>query len=144
VLGSMAAGAWGIAVASLVAMAAAAVLLGWAASTSPRGRAGASNRRAGMLPEAGEPLHLGRRALTFILVALAALAASIALAISMRAGALGIGWNEADANAAALMAAPLAWGALATVLLMQRSRRTQVATLALACLPLVPTLLIGS
>ena len=143
-LGGTAAGAWGIAVASLVAMAAAALLLGWAASTSPRGRAGASNRRAGMLPETDEPLHFGRRALTFVLVALAALAASIALAIGLRAAALGLGWNEADANAVALMAVPLAWGALATMLLMQRSRRMQVTTLVLASLPLVPTLLIGS
>lgn len=142
--GGAAEGAWGIAVVSLVAMAAAAVLLGWSAASAPAGRTSASNRRVQMLPEAGEPLRLGRRLATFALVGIAGLAASIALAIGLRGAALAIGWSEADANATALFAVPIAWGVLATVLLMQQSRKAQLAALALASAPLVPALLAGS
>jgi hypothetical protein len=98
--GGAAAGAWGVAVAALVAMSAAAVLLGWAAS--------------------------------------------IALAIGLRWLALAIGWSEANANSLALFAVPLAWGVLATILLMQHTRRSQIATLAIASAPLIPALLAGS
>ena len=142
--GGAAAGAWGVAVASLVAMTAAAVLLGWAALKSPPGRERASNRRVKMLPEAGEPLRLGRRLATFALVGLAGLAAAIALAIGLRWLALAIGWSEANANALALFAVPLAWGVLATILLMQQTRKSQVATLVIASAPLIPALLTGS
>lgn len=142
--GGTAAGAWGVAVASLVAMTAAAILLGWAALKAPAGRERASNRRVKMLPEAGEPLRLGRRLATFALVGIAGFAASIALAIGLRWLALAIGWSEANANSLALFAVPLAWGILATILLMQQTRKSQVATLAIASIPLIPALLSGS
>lgn len=57
VLAWSAAGAWGAAVMSLWAMGAALLALGWAAWRSPPAKRSASNRRAGMLPEAGEPAH---------------------------------------------------------------------------------------
>jgi hypothetical protein len=142
--GGAAAGAWGVAVAALVAMTAAAALLGWAALMSPPGRERASNRRVKMLPEAGEPLRLGRRLATFALVGVAGFAASIALAIGLRWLVLAIGWSEANANSLALFAVPLAWGVLATILLMQHTRRSQIATLAIASAPLIPALLAGS
>lgn len=119
------AGAWGVAVVSLAGMAGAVLLLGWAAATSPAGRARASDRRVRMLPEGGEPARIGGRLLTFALVVVAGLAASIALAIATREAAVAIGWNEADANASALFAVPLAWGVLASVLLMLDTRGKQ-------------------
>ncbi|WP_137679623.1 hypothetical protein [Aurantiacibacter suaedae] len=142
--GAVAAGAWGVSVVMLVAMAVAAVLLGWAAATSPQARAKASSTRVRMLPEAGEPLHLASRLLTFALVVFGGLAASIAFGIALRGGALGLGWNEANANATALIAVPLAWGVLSTIVLMLERRRSQIVALALASLPLVPALLTGS
>ena len=57
---------------------------------------------------------------------------------------LAVGWAEADANAAALLAVPIVWGVLATIVLMQHTRRAQFLTLALATLPLFPALLAGS
>lgn len=138
------AGAWGVSVVALVGMTGAAALLGWAAATSPKGRAKASDRRVRMLPEAGEPARPGGRVLTFAMVVLAGLAASIALAIALRGAALGVGWSEADANASALFAVPLAWGVLASVLLLLDSRRQQVTALIVTALPLVPALLAGS
>ncbi len=137
-------GAWGVAMGALAGMAGAGLLLAWAAVTSPAARVKASDRRVRMLPEAGEPARLGARALTFALVVVAGLAASIALAIALRAGALAAGWSEADANAGTLFAVPLAWGVLASLLLMLDTRRQQIVALLVAALPLVPALLAGS
>lgn len=138
------AGAWGVSVTTLVGMAGAALLLAWAAATSPRACAKTSDRRVRMLPEAGEPARIGGRVLTFALVVVAGLAASIALAIALRGAAMGLGWSEADANASALFAVPLVWGALASVLLMLATRRQQITALIVTALPLVPALLAGS
>ncbi|MWV26383.1 hypothetical protein [Aurantiacibacter rhizosphaerae] len=147
IIGGAAAGAWGIAAVSLVAMGVAGVLLGWAAATSPAGptksKDRAENRRAHILPESGGPLGMGRRIVTFVLVVLAGFAASIALAIALRAIATAIDWAEADANAVALLAVPVVWGILATVLLMLGTRRQQIIALLAASLPLVPALLIS-
>lgn len=143
-LASGAAGAWGVAVVALVAMTGAAMLLGWAAVTSPRGQTKASDRRVRMLPEAGEPARIASRLLTFVLVVIAGLAAAIALSIALRSTALFGGWSEADANAGTLFAVPLVWGVLAGVLLMLDTRRAQIMTLLAASLPLVPSLLAGS
>ena len=108
------------------------------------GRSKPADRRVRMLPEEGESLRLGGRLLTFALVVLAGLAASLALGIALRIAALGIGWSEADANATALIAVPLVWGVLATALLMLDNRRSQLVLLAATSLPLVPALLAGS
>ena len=141
---AVAAGAWGVTVVSLVGMTLAAILLGWAAATSPAGRSKPADRRVRMLPEEGASLRLGGRLLTFALVVLAGLAASLALGIALRIAALGIGWSEADANATALIAVPLVWAVLATALLMLDNRRSQLILLAATSLPLVPALLAGS
>jgi hypothetical protein len=137
-------GAWGIAVAAIGAMGTAMILLAVAGIRSPRGRAAASNRRVGMLPEGAEPRRIGRRFGTFALVVLAGFAVAVGLAMSVRGLGGLIGWSEANANALALFVAPLAWAILATVLLMQTRRRNQLATLALCCLPVLPVILSGA
>src|SRR5690348_15659456 len=65
---AVAEGAWGVAVATIAAMATAMVALAVAGARAPQGRATASNRRVGMLPEGGEPRRIGRRLGTFGLV----------------------------------------------------------------------------
>lgn len=130
IAGASAAGAWGVAMASLWAMGAAAVLLGFAVIGSEAREGRAPKRGVGMLPAAGEELRLGRRFGTFAIVVPGALAASIAFAIGLRAIALFAGWSEAGSNALALFTVPIAWGILATVLLMQQRRTAQLASLA--------------
>lgn len=142
--GSAAAGAWGASIASLFAMGAAAVLLFVAAVRSPAGRGTVSNRRVKMLPEAGEPRRIGRRAATFAIVLLGGLLVSIVFAIGLRASGAALGWSEANSNATALFAVPVIWGVLACVLLMQESRRSQLLTLALCALPILPAALSGA
>lgn len=144
VAGGAGAGAWGAAVASLFPMGLALMLLAFAAARSPAGRTKASNRRAGMLPEANEPKRIGRRTGTFLIVVAGGLAASIALGIAIRAAGSAIGWSEANAIAAAFFAVPLVWGILAAVLLMQTSRRAQGWTLLAAAGPVLPFLLTGA
>src|SRR5690606_7701384 len=89
-------GAWGVAMASIAAMLAASVALAVAALRSPPGKARTPNRRAGMLPEAGEPWRIGRRFGTFAIVILGGLAVSIGLAVALRGLGGALGWNEAD------------------------------------------------
>ena len=137
-------GAWGVALAAMFAMAAALVLLAAAGARSPPGRAKTSDRKAGMLPEAGEPRRIGGRILTFLIVVIGGLFASIALAIALRGLGGLLGWNEANANALAFFAIPLAWAALASILLMQARRRSQIATLAACAAAAFPFLLTGA
>ena len=143
VAGGIAAGAWGMAVVSLVAMGLAAAILGWAAATSPAGRSKSPDRRVRMLPDGDGPLRMGQRLVTFGMVIIAGFAASVALAIALRAGALALGWSEADANATALFAVPVVWGVLSTIMLMVETRREQIMALLATSLPLVPALMAG-
>ena len=137
-------GAWGIALAAMVAMGAALVALALAGLQSPPGRAPVSNRRVGLLPEAGEPKRIGRRFGTLGLVILAGLLVSIALATAVRGLGGLLGWHEANSNALALFAVPVLWAVLCTVLLMQTRRRDQLVTLLVCALPVVPVLLTGA
>ena len=141
---ALADGAWGVAVAAMLAMGAALVALAVAGAGSPRGRIAASNRRVGMLPEGREPRRIGRRLGTFALVIFGGLAASLILALGVRGIGGMLDWHEANSNALALFTVPLGWGIVSTVLLMQTTRRNQFATLALCSLPLVPVLLTGA
>jgi len=130
-------GAWGVAAAWMAAMAVALVAMAHAAATAPRSaRASAPTRKAGIAPP-GEPLHLGRRALTFLIAVPLALASSIAFAIGLRAALVLAGAGEANANAVGLFAVPLAWGILACVVLMRERRGAQIATLSLYALAIV-------
>lgn len=123
-------GAWGLAVAALFGMAAAALLLAHAGWTAPKGKGRASDRKAHMLPEKGEPRHIGRRLLTFILTVPLAFAASLLAALGVRALAGMAGWSDADGNAMTLLLLPLLWGFLAFWLLMLPRRRAQFTWLA--------------
>jgi len=123
-------GAWGLAVASLLGMACAALLLAYAGWTSPRGKGRASDRKAHALPERGEPRHIGRRLLTFLLTIPLAFAASLLAALGARALLAMAGLSDADGNAIALLLLPLLWGILAFWLLMLPARRAQWTCLA--------------
>ena len=124
-------GAWGLAVASLAGMTTAALLLTHAGWTAPASKARASDRKAHMLPEQGEPRALGRRLLTFLLTVPLAFAASLLAALGARALAGIAGWSDADGNAMTLLLVPLLWGILAFALLMLPRRRSQWTLLAI-------------
>lgn len=134
------AGAWGVTILSLWTMAAAFVALAVAAWTSPPARRKASNRRAGLLPEAGEPLRLGRRITTFLIVVLAGMVSAVALGLAIRWLSLLTGASEANANVLALFVVPLGWTILAFLILMTESRRRQIAILAAAVATAIPSL----
>lgn len=142
--GGALAGAWGVTITSLIAMAGALAVLGHSAATAPLAAgAAAPNRRAGIAPP-GEPLHLGRRFATFLITVPLAFVAAIALAIGLRALMMLAGTGEANANATALFLVPVAWGVLAYALTMQESRRTQIATLTLCALAALAGLIPGA
>jgi len=137
-------GAWGVAVAGLVTMTVSFLALAIAGATSPAGRAPASNRRASMLPQPGEPKRIGRRIGTFLLVVVGGLCASIGLAVALRGAGGALGWNEANTLVLGLFSVPIAWAVLASIILMQTSRRNQIVTLLVCCLPALPSLLTGA
>jgi len=142
--GGAAEGAWGVSVVSLFAMGAAALALAHAAATSPQGKGSASVRRVRMLPEMGGKLHLGRRVVTFLLVAIAGLAVSVGLGVALR-GLAGIaGMSEANSNVAAFFAVPVLWALLSFFLLMLERRRGQILLLLACCIPILPLFLTGA
>lgn len=144
ITGWLASGAWGVAIAALVAMAVIVPILTHSALTSPpASEAKASNRRVNMLPEHGEPLRFGRRIATFLMVAIAALFVSIGLGIAARALLLALNVTEANASVASFSTMPLAWTILAYVLLMQDGRAAQWKVLALWAAPGLVTLAAG-
>ncbi len=139
----LAEGAWGVSVAALCATLAAFAMLTVAGIRSPARQAKGSSRRAGMLPERGEPRRIGRRAGTFLLTIVAGFAVSIGLALAIRGLGGVLGWSEANANVLALFSVPVTWSILVYVLLMQQSRHSQIATLLACCVPILPVLLSG-
>lgn len=144
VAGGMLGGAWGVAVSWMVAMAASLAVMAHSATTAPRrAKASAPTRQAGIAPP-GEPLHLGRRTLTFLLVVPLALASSVAFAIGLRGALVILGAGEANANSTALFAVPLAWGVLATVVLLCERRKAQFAILSFYALTMVVGLVPGT
>jgi hypothetical protein len=144
VMAGQAEGTWGIAIVSMAIMTAALAALAVTGIRAEPGRAAASNRRVGLLPEGAEPRHIGRRFGTFALVMVGGLAASLCLALGIRGLGGLLGWHEANANALALFTLPVGWAILATIMLMQSRRRGQWAALALCSLPLLPVLLTGA
>ncbi|MFT5537735.1 MAG: putative membrane protein [Parasphingorhabdus sp.] len=143
-LGWAFAGAWGVSITSLWAMAAAFVILAYAAWKSPPAKYKPFNRRAGMLPEAGEPLRFAGRFATFFLVVVAGMVSSIALAITTRWMSLLIGASEANANVLALFTAPLGWTILAFLILMTDSRKRQLAIIVAPIVAAIPAFITGS
>lgn len=145
IAGAAYAGAWGVAVISLWAMAAAAVLLAWSAwQASPNTRRSASNRRAAMLPEGGEPARVGRRLVTFLTVTIGGMIASVAFATAVRWLAVVTNADEANANVAALFAAPMGWTVLTFVLLITPNRKRQFAIVSGTIATAIPAILTGS
>ena len=142
--GWVSAGAWGASVVTLWAIGAAFAVLGWAAWRSPPARRKASNRRAGMLPESGEPPRIGRRIGTFLIVTIAAMTSAITLAIAVRWAAMTFGAAEANANALALFAAPIGWTILTFLILMTSSRKRQFALIAITWATALPAIITGS
>lgn len=134
------AGAWGMSIVSLFAMTAAFAVLGWSGVRSMPGKQKASNRRARMLPEKGEPLWLGRRLATFALVGVAAALVALGLSIATCWLGMATGWSEANCNASALLVMPLAWATIAFAVLMQPYRSQQLKVIAAASLPVWPVL----
>ena len=143
VCGWAAAGAWGTAVAALFPMAAALLLLAIAAFTSTPSKLKASNRRAGLLPERGEPMRIAGRLLTFVLVGVLAAMLGSGIAVALGALLLLMGMSEANAYALSLQLMPLIWAALAFAVMMQPSRRGQFKVLAFASVPVWPALAAG-
>lgn len=141
--GGAAGGAWGVTIVSLWAMGAAFVALAVAAWQSPPTRRAASNRRVGMLPESGEPARLWGRIATFLIVVVAGLLASVALAVTARWAAQIAGASEADANVTALFVAPLAWTLLSFLLLMTASRKRQFVLVTVPLVTAIPAILSG-
>jgi hypothetical protein len=143
-LGGAAAGAWGIAMVSLAAIGAACIALAIAGARSPPGRTKASSRRVGLLPEKGEPRRIGRRAVTFLLTIVGGFAVSVGLGLAVRGLGGLLGWSETNANVVALYTVPVAWSLLIFALLMQERRRSQIVTLAVCALPVLPVLISGA
>ena len=126
VVADRAAGEWGITVAILVATGAAFVALAFAATEKVRkGRAKAVRTAHRGSDEAATPRRSGW--LTFLITGPLALAASLLLALAVRALIVSAGGAEADGNVAVLAVVPLAWPILAFALLMMAHRRAQLA-----------------
>ncbi|MET0238748.1 MAG: hypothetical protein ABW184_02520 [Sphingobium sp.] len=128
-LAAVAEGAWGVAIASSIAMLAGLACLAVAVWRAPPDKARAAERRTPAPPDGGGALHPGRRIVTFLMVVPLALIVSTALALTARALVAISGGAEADANVATLFLTPLLWGILSFLLLMMVRRRTQWLTL---------------
>lgn len=129
-----------MAVSASSGMGAAGLVLAWAAATAPAGKQRASNRRVGLLPERGEALRIGGRLLTFALVAVVAGVVSVGFAVAVRGLGARAGLVPADSIALAFFSLPIVWTLLAFFLLMQQSRRRQLAVIGAASLPIIPAL----
>lgn len=133
-----------MAVTSLSPMASACLLLAIAGLGSAPSKLKASNRRAGILPERGEPLRIGTRLLTFALVGLLAASFGVGIAVALGALLASAGMSEANAYALALQLMPVIWAVIAFAVLMQPSRRGQFKVLALTSVPVWPALAVGA
>jgi len=148
VLGLVAAGAgqgaWGVSVACLSLMLCAFACLAVAGWTAPRDKARPPQRRAHILPDAGEPSYIGRRLLTFLITVPLALVTSLALALAMRVWVSGSGGGEANANVVTLFLTPLLWSILVVLLMLAKRRRTQWLMLGVPLLVGGPSILWGT
>lgn len=139
--GSVAAGAWGAAVVSLMPMALACTLLAasaFASRPNKRSAGDRSNRRS----ITKSPLRLGSRLLTFVLVVVAALIVALGLGLATSQSILLAGGGKSNAYAGALFMMPIAWAVLAYAIVLNE-RRTQFKILAAASLPVLPCLAQG-
>ncbi|MFB0610961.1 hypothetical protein [Aurantiacibacter poecillastricola] len=143
-LSAWAHGAWGVAVQSLFAMAAALLLLVPSIASAPTWKRKPVDRGVHASPDTKGSMALGRRAATFVITGPVALFGALLLALALRAMLAAGGGSEADANVLVLACVPIFWGILATILLMMERRRTQLSVLATLTIIAVPlTLLAG-
>ena len=139
----MASGAWGVAVAALVATAMACLFLTHAAFERPRTPRRAAEPESAAAASAPGDWH--RSAITFALTGPLALAVAVVLALGLRAAALDWPVAEADANVMVLALVPLFWPLLAFAMLMAESRRPQIAMLVVPLIAAsLPLLAMGS
>lgn len=143
IFGWAGAGAWGTAVTALWGMGAALVALAIAAISAAPGKARASNRRVGMLPEGGEPINLGRRIGTFLISVPLALAVSLGLSVVVFALSDLGGLSKADSIVLAFFATPVFWAIVAHLVLIRQRRKDQWLILAVCALPVVPVIASG-
>lgn len=128
-------GAWGVAVAGLIAMSAALLIVlrdGW---MTPAGRRVPARDVPSVTPPRWRVAGLARRVAVFALVVPAGLAASEWLALGAEAAARRAGWREADTIVLALITQPTAWAVVAGVQLLGAGPRAMVAPV-VACLML--------
>jgi uncharacterized membrane protein len=137
VVGAAMEGMWGVAIEFLVGMATAFAILIHAVWAAPASKVKPSNRRANMLPEPGQPLRLGRRVLTFLIVVALGMLAAVGYAMGARWLAELAGAGEADANVTALFVMPLAWTFVAFFMMMS-GRRRQLTLVAIGLASAVP------
>ena len=126
VVGGIAAGAWGMAIVTLAATAAAFAILSYSAITAPAKSATSPSRRAHVLPGKGAARQLPRRLATFLLVVPLACVTSVLIALVLRQATIGPG--EANANVTALYATPILWSVLMSVIMMQTRQLVRLAT----------------
>ena len=145
VAGGIAAGAWGIAIASLFAIGTALAILLKAVFEQPRWKRPAKPLRQPRTAEAAGKSSPAGRLATFAITGLLSLIVSVLLALAARLALLTSGASEADGNVAVLGLVPLVWPILAYALLITESRKAQLTvTGLLAMVSLPPILLAGS
>jgi hypothetical protein len=164
-------GAWGVAVASLWAMAAASLLLAYAAWQAPAPKPAKmrpSRQRSAQFAASGDTVdgdslvapfaaianpsgntitapsrHIGRRLITFLLVAIVPIFLCVGVAAALRAILASAGWSEVNAIVAALSLMPLLWTWLCYDVLT-KTRAAQLRTLAVYALPGLAMLIWGA
>lgn len=130
-------GAWGLALGGSVAILAAMVALAHAAITAPR------PRKATVIRDSATTvaLHseswtgLGRRMLVFLLAVPGAAAASMLIALATQTLARAGGWGEANAGAAGLVAFPVAWAVVTTLVMLKDRVMHMIRIVAIAAIP---------
>ncbi|MGK6356229.1 hypothetical protein ACMGDH_13515 [Sphingomonas sp. DT-207] len=136
VLGTIAsaavAGAWGIAVAWLVATLIAGLLLARAVVTAPAGRAAAGREPLTTETWRFQASDLWRRLAVFALVVPVGFAAAQLFAFGAQAAARRAGWAEADTIVVALLGQPIVWTILASIQITRRGPLRMIAP-ALVC-----------
>ena len=139
-LGARAAGAWGIAIVSLVATGASFLLLAHAGLCAPVGKPAAAPR---LRHAPDSPKRIGGRLLTFLLAVPGAMFAAFVLALATRAIHGSLGASDSNGNVLAMFVMPLAWMLIVTLLTMEPRRTRQAALVAMPALAGIAVLLLA-
>lgn len=120
-------GAWGIAIAWLVATGVGGALLGQAAATASPGRAASDRQPLTTETWRFQASDLGRRLAVFALVVPLGFAAAQLLAFGAQAAARRAGWEEADTMVLMLLGQPTSWAILASIQITRRGPAQMIA-----------------